>query len=119
MNQIGMTMLPTLQGEFPKIETYLFVGGPKHGQWLDVVEGEPTHKVLCPPAAGDLAGYDAHTYIRSEICAEDQNGAQFARVIYVHWTIPDAGAAQSALIAALFADFVRGGRKVVDNGTGV
>lgn len=120
-------MMPSLVGSdddevFPQTEKYLFVGGPKHGQRLEVVKDDPTFKVMAPPGPPNLAepqafsggaAYEVHTYIRREIGLQDDTGQQYTRPVYVHEVIPGAEVAQQLLMAALLADFVKGGRKVI------
>lgn len=108
---------------FPKTDHYLFVGGPKHGQRVEVVTGDPTHKVIAPPAPapfiGDTGvsllnpGFDVHTYVKRDLGFEESDGTNYVRTIYCHEQIPNPQVAQQYLMAALLADFVRGGRKVV------
>lgn len=103
---------------FPKTDHYLFVGGPKHGQKLEVVTGDPTHKVICPPAPASMlnSGFvDVHTYVRRDLGFEAEDGTRYARTVYCHEEIPNPDVAQHLLMAALLADFVMGGRKVAPN----
>lgn len=108
---------------FPKTDHYLFVGGPKHGERVEVVENDPTHKVIAPPAPapyiGDSGvsmlnpGFDVHTYVKRDLGIEEEGGATYVRSVYCHEQIPNPQVAQQLLMAALLADFVKGGRKVV------
>lgn len=110
-------------GAFPATDHYLFVGGPKHGQRVEVVTNDPTHKVISPPAPAPFIadsgvsllnpGFDVHTYVKRDLGFEEDDGTNYVRTIYVHEQIPNPQVAQQYLMAALLADFVRGGRKVV------
>lgn len=125
-------MLPNLMADdelprnvFPKTEVYLFVGGPKHGQRLEVVRDDPTHRVISapqPPAymSGSLptldgGGHEIHTYLMRKLAFETDDGDTYTRTVYVHDQVPNAAVAQHLLSTALLADFVKGGRKVVTN----
>lgn len=106
---------------FPKTDHYLFVGGPKHGQRVEVVEGDAVHKIMAPPTPtpalfGDGAGYEVHTYVKRDLGFQEDDGTVYARTVYCHDQIPNPQVAQQYLMAALLADFVRGGRKVVPDG---
>lgn len=121
-------MMPSLIGSaddnpFPPTAKYLFVGGPKHGQHLEVIENDPTFKVMAPPSPAfsleesplsDSGPYEVHTYLRREIGMQDKSGQRYVRAVYVHEVIPSAEVAQQLLMAALLADFVKGGRKVIE-----
>lgn len=106
---------------FPATEKHLFIGGPKHGEYVEVVSGDPTHKCIVPASAPVFVGNQAvntsgaaevHTYIRRDIGAEFGD-ERYAREIYVHEACPSPQVAQQLLMAVLMTEFVKGGRKVV------
>lgn len=111
---------------FPATDTYLFVGGPKHGQECEVPADERVFKLFAPPAGPQpVAGFtipslsgglEVNTYVRQELGFEDQRtGEQFVRAVFVHDSVPNPQIGQQLLITALFANFVRGGRKVIEH----
>lgn len=122
----GLTILmPT--DDFPKTAQYLFVGGPKHGQRLEVIEGDPTHRVIAPPAPANLTDYrpvetpespaagafEVHTYVRQRLGLQDSaTGERFTQFIFIHDRIPNPEMAKQLVFDALLAEFVRTGRKV-------
>lgn len=108
---------------FPTTDHYLFVGGPKHGEKVEVVTNDPIFKVIAPPAPAPniglsgaamlTPGFDVHTYVRRDLGFETEDGSQWTRAVYCHEQIPNPQVAEHLLMAALLADFVKGGRKVV------
>lgn len=113
----------------PKTESYLLVGGPKHGQRVDIIDSDRIFRTFGPvtpqPAAGGLNGnaftqfpgatVEPHTYVRRDLGFRDEEtGEQYVRAVFVHEGIPNPDVAQQFLMAALLADFVKGGRKVIE-----
>jgi hypothetical protein len=98
---------------FPAVDKHLFVGGPKHGQRIEVIAKDLTHRVMTPPAPPSLGGYDVHTYTRREVTLPG-----YARPVFIHESIPNSETAQQMLMSALYVDFVKGGRKVTDGSSG-
>lgn len=109
----GMPILMPTE-DMPQVERYLFVGGPKHGQRIEVVKGDAVHKVFAPGQPASLmaqdntyaGGFDVHTYVRQRLGMKDQGGVEYSAVIYVHDQIPNQYA-QHLLMEALVVDFVR------------
>jgi hypothetical protein len=106
---------------FPPTEKYLFIGGPKHGEYMEVVAGDRSHKIIVPASAPLLIGdspvntsgaAEIHTYMRRDITAEFGD-ERYVRDVYVHEGCPSPQVAQQLLMAVLMTDFIRGGRKVV------
>lgn len=122
-------MFPNLmaeyENEFPAVEEYLFIGGPKHGQRIEAIKADATHRVITPPApapfiadsgaSGMNAGFDIHTYVRREVNLKHDDGTGYVRAVFVHEQIPNAQVAQQLLMSALYVDFVKGGRKVIEH----
>lgn len=130
-------MMPSLMGaddgDFPpKTEHYLFIGGPKHGQRVEVIRNDSTHKIMAPsqpPAPPGMVerrpygdgsysfpyngGFDVHTYVKRELgFADPDTGEHYRRHVYVHEGVPNAQVAEHLLMSALLADFVKGGERV-------
>jgi hypothetical protein len=107
---------------FPETDNYLFIGGPKHGQYVEVVKDDPTHKVIVPgtsvlftpngavPTSGTA---EIHTYVKRDLGLTADDGYQYVRQVYVHEACPDQQVAQQLLLSVLMVEFIKGGRKVV------
>jgi hypothetical protein len=95
---------------FPETDKYLFIGGPKHGEYVEVVRGDLVHKCIVSPLTGGAA--EVHTYIRRDITAQ-LNGETYARDVYMHEQCPNPQVAEQLLMSALMVAFIKGGRKVV------
>lgn len=123
-------MMPSLVGAaddnaMPTTEKYLFVGGPKHGQYKEVVKGDPMFKVIVPPTLSRMIapedvlsgndGYEIHTYVKRDLGLREDDGTAYIRTVYVHEVIPSPDVAQQMLMAALMTEFVKGGRKVIEH----
>jgi hypothetical protein len=118
-------VMPSLVGTadndgLPTTDKFLFIGGPKHGQHVEVIDSDPTFKVMAPPTmlTGEplsvSGGYEVHTYVKRKLGYRDDDGQAYERAVFVHEVIPGAEVAQQLLMAALMADFVKGGRKVIE-----
>ncbi len=113
---------------FPETEHYLFIGGPKHGEFVEVVKNDPSHKVLAPSAQpqffsnplSDLdnahPAYGVETYVRQEIGGELPDGF-YKRAVYIHSELPNAQVAQQMLLSALMAEFLKGGTRIEQTGS--
>lgn len=110
---------------FPVTHEALFLGGPEHGKWREVVEGDPVFKVISKAEPASVLLNDApldvsggmviHTYIKRDLTLPTQDGTQFVRPVYVHEEVESPLMAQRLLMAALLDNFIRGGRKVIDS----
>jgi hypothetical protein len=116
---------------FPATETVLFLGGPKHGEDVEVVSADRTWKVFAkaepsvipmrrdgadlPPLIGS-GGMQVHTYLRRPLSLQNEaTGEQYVRDVFVHEAIPNPQVAQQLLMAALLGRFILGGRRVIDS----
>jgi hypothetical protein len=123
MREVFLNLMAEYEHEFPNVERYLFVGGPKHGQRLEVIDTDTTFRVISPPAPAPFiadggasamaAGFDVHTYVKRDVGLQDDDATYF-RAVFVHDKTPSPQVAQQLLSAALYVDFCRGGRRVVD-----
>lgn len=100
-----------------KTAEFLFVGGPKHGEHLEVIATDRTFKVFAPPSPLDsgAGGYELHTYVRRKLALQSDDGTGYERAIFVHEVIPSPDVAQQMLMAALLTEFIKGGKKVIDH----
>lgn len=104
---------------FPETVQALFIGGPKHGEYLEVVKDDPTWKVLSPPRSnGDATLFsvpaaEVHTYVKRTLGAQTADGETYTRDVYVHEDCPSPDMAERLLTQALMLEFLKRGRKVV------
>lgn len=111
---------------FPKTDRYLFLGGPEHGRYREVIKGDLTHKVIAPPTPAPFiaqsepselqSGFDIHTYVRRELGLQTDDGAAYKRDVYIHEAVPSPEVGQQLLMSALLAEFVKDGEKVTPDG---
>lgn len=106
---------------FPDTEKVLFLGGPKQGETVEVVYGDPVWKVISAPPPPTIMPEVAlpaggamvvHSYIRRVLTLQDQEGDVYRRTVYVHESIPNEMIAQRLLMGALLSTFIHGGERV-------
>lgn len=110
---------------FPATEKLLFIGGPSHGQDIEVPTDEQTWKMFSKSSAPLFIGatggpptptsgaVTVETYYRRPLTGQESNGEEFTRDVFVHESIPNPQIAQQLLLAALLTRFIKGGRQVI------
>jgi hypothetical protein len=104
---------------------YLFLGGPANGQTREVEGDEPvTRYVSLPdsPSFGTLvpsrvtAGAAViHSYARRELrVKENSTGRSYARVLYVHESVPSAQHMTNELMGWLLGCWVMAGAEIIE-----
>lgn len=111
----------------PQTEHCLMIGGPKHGEFMEVIKNDAVHKVIVPPPAGQPAtqperrplfgpfptAYEIHQYTRRPLTfADPTTGKRYEQSVYVHETITTMDVAEQALMAALLCNYMRAGVEV-------
>jgi hypothetical protein len=126
------TLMPPFEDDesvFPATDKVLFLGGPKHGEELEVPRDErvwrmpvmPKTVINVEPSGIPLFGSgtaEVHTYVRRPIGLKFDEDTAFTRDVFVHESVPNQQIAQQLLMAALLVTFVKGGRRIID-GDGV
>jgi hypothetical protein len=127
------TLMPPFEDDesvFPATETVLFLGGPKHGEDVEIVRGERTWKTFAKaepsvipmrregvdlPPLSTSGAVQVHTYVRRPLQLQNEaSGEEYVRDVFVHEAVPNPQVAQQLLMAALLARFILGGRKVIN-----
>ncbi len=109
---------------FPKTESYLLIGGPKHGEYAEIPTDEQTWRIFAKsapaPAAntfafGGMGDFTPQTYMRRELSGQDNEGTNYTRAVFIHESVPSPDVAQQLLMSALVTNFVKAGRKVIEH----
>ena len=128
MTQTLMPPFDEPESIFPATEKVLFIGGPSHGQDVEVPKDEQSWRMFAkssaplffgerdgPATVATSGAVEVQTYYRRPLVGVDNSGTEYTRDVFVHESIPSPQIAQQALLAALLTRFITGGRRIVDS----
>lgn len=111
----------------PQTEHCLMVGGPKHGEFMEVIKNDAVHKVIVPPPPGQEpaqverrplftsfpAAYEIHQYTRRPLRFVDPvSGKHYEQSVFIHESIATMDVAEQALLMALLRQYMMAGVEI-------